>query len=57
VDHIDESCAELKTGKDEIAALMLRATYQIISDIQQPITAHIDEQVLEQIFNRFCIGK
>jgi tRNA modification GTPase len=57
MDHIDESRTELKTGNDEIAALILRAAYQVISDIQQPITAHIDEQVLDQIFNRFCIGK
>ena len=55
--HVGESIDELKAGNDEIAALMLRAAYQAVSDIQQPITAHIDEQILEQIFSRFCIGK
>jgi len=57
MDHVNESIDELKAGNDEVAALMLRAAYQTISDIQQPVIAHIDEQVLEQIFNRFCIGK
>ena len=57
VGHITESIDELKAGNDEITALLLRAAYQTISDIRQPIGAHIDEQILEQIFNRFCIGK
>ena len=38
----------------EITAMMLRAAYHAISDIDQH---HIDEQILEQIFGRFCIGK
>jgi len=34
--------------------MMLRAAYKTVSDIeQQPI----DEQILERIFSRFCIGK
>jgi tRNA U34 5-carboxymethylaminomethyl modifying GTPase MnmE/TrmE len=57
INHISESIDELKAGNDEVAALMLRAAYQAVSDIRQPIAAHIDEQILEQIFNRFCIGK
>jgi tRNA U34 5-carboxymethylaminomethyl modifying GTPase MnmE/TrmE len=37
--------------------MMLRAAYQAISDIEQPAAVRIDEQILGQIFNRFCIGK
>jgi tRNA modification GTPase len=55
--HVNESIDELKAGNDEVAALLLRAAYQAVSDIRQPIATHIDEQILEQIFNRFCIGK
>ena len=55
--HVGEGIDELKAGSDEVAAMMLRAAYQAISDIEQPAAAHIDEQILGQIFNRFCIGK
>ena len=57
IDHISESIYELKTGNDEVAAMMLRAAYQAVSDIEQPATAHINEQILGHIFSRFCIGK
>ena len=40
-------------GNDEIAAMMLRAAYQDLSNIEQ----NIDEKILENIFSRFCIGK
>lgn len=55
--HVSESVAELTAGNDEVAAMMLRAAYEALSDIEQPGAAHIDEQILEQIFRRFCIGK
>jgi tRNA modification GTPase len=55
--HVDESIDELKAGSDEVAAMMLRAAYQALCDIEQPGLAHIDEQILEQIFSRFCVGK
>jgi tRNA U34 5-carboxymethylaminomethyl modifying GTPase MnmE/TrmE len=38
----------------EVVAMMLRVAYQDISNIEQET---IDEQVLERIFSRFCIGK
>ncbi len=57
ISHMDESIDELKVGNDDVVALMLRAAYQAVSEIRQPIAGHIDEQILEQIFNRFCIGK
>ena len=55
--QITESMDELSAGNDEVAAMMLRAAYQALSDIEQPGAAHIDEQILGQIFSRFCIGK
>lgn len=55
--QVGEASDELKAGNDEVAAMMLRAAYQAIADIEQPAAARIDEQILGQIFNRFCIGK
>ena len=57
IDQINESIDEVKAGNDEIAAMTLRAAYQAISDIEQPAAVHIDDQILGQIFSRFCIGK
>ena len=54
IENIDESIAELKEENDEVAAMLLRAAYQGMSRIEYE---HIDEQVLENIFSRFCIGK
>ncbi len=54
IKDIGEAMSELKAGNDEIAAMMLRLAYRGISDIEQ---RHIDEEVLERIFSRFCIGK
>jgi tRNA U34 5-carboxymethylaminomethyl modifying GTPase MnmE/TrmE len=54
IENISESLNELKAGNDEVTAMMLRAAYQDISNISQQ---HIDEQILERIFSRFCIGK
>jgi tRNA U34 5-carboxymethylaminomethyl modifying GTPase MnmE/TrmE len=57
IGQISESIDELNAGNDEVAAMMLRAAWQAVSDIERPGTAHIDEQILGQIFSRFCIGK
>jgi tRNA U34 5-carboxymethylaminomethyl modifying GTPase MnmE/TrmE len=54
IENVSESVNELKVGNDEVAAMMLRAAYYDLSNIQQQ---HIDEQILENIFRRFCIGK
>ena len=58
IENIRESIKELEAGNDEgcpeVAAMMLRAAYQGICDIEQQ---HIDEQILERIFSRFCICK
>ena len=53
-DNIDKAIKQLKDSNDEIAAMMLRAAYQAISGIQAEA---VDEQILERIFHRFCIGK
>jgi len=45
---------ELKAGNDELAAMMLRTAHNQLSDIEQH---NIDEQLLDRIFSRFCIGK
>jgi tRNA U34 5-carboxymethylaminomethyl modifying GTPase MnmE/TrmE len=57
IENVDESIVELKAGNDEIAAMMLRSAYQSVSGIESTAAGHIDEQILEQIFSRFCIGK
>jgi tRNA modification GTPase len=54
IKNISESGKEIKAGNDEVAAMLMRAAYQSLSDIQQQ---PLDEQILEKIFSRFCIGK
>jgi tRNA modification GTPase len=54
IENTEESIDELKAGNDEVTAMMLRAAYQAISTIEQQ---HIDDDILERIFSRFCIGK
>jgi tRNA modification GTPase len=51
---LDEAIAQIEQGSDEVAAAMIRAACQALSEIeQQPI----DEQILDRIFSRFCVGK
>ncbi len=57
IENVSESISELRAGNDEVAAMMLRAAYQAISGIESATGGHVDEQILEQIFSRFCIGK
>lgn len=57
INNVSESIDEVKKGNDEVTAMMLRAAYQAVCDIAQPADAHIDDQILEHIFSRFCIGK
>ncbi|MHC4173098.1 MAG: tRNA modification GTPase [Planctomycetota bacterium] len=59
IENISESINELQAGNDEVAAMMLRAAYQGICDIESATggPGQIDEQILEKIFGRFCIGK
>ncbi len=54
IKNISESVKEINAINDEVAAMLMRAAYQSLSDIQQQ---PLDEQILEKIFSRFCIGK
>jgi len=54
IECIGEAAKEVKAGNDEIAAMLLRTAIDVLSDIEHQ---HIDEQVLENIFSHFCIGK
>jgi tRNA modification GTPase len=59
IENVIEATRELKAGNDEVGAMMLRAAYQVLSDIEFAIGegGRADEQILERIFSRFCIGK
>jgi tRNA U34 5-carboxymethylaminomethyl modifying GTPase MnmE/TrmE len=57
IENVSESISELRAGNDEVAAMMLRAAYQAVSGIESATGGHVDEQILEQIFSSFCIGK
>jgi len=53
-EDVRQAAAEIESGNEEVAAMMIRTAHQTISEIEhQPI----DEQVLDRIFTRFCIGK
>jgi tRNA modification GTPase len=54
IENISESVSLLKSGSDEVAAMMLRTAHQSLSYIERQ---HTDEQILQRIFSRFCIGK
>ncbi len=54
LDAVEEAGREIARGADEIAASLLRSAVESIGLGQ---TAPIDEQLLDRIFSRFCIGK
>jgi tRNA modification GTPase len=53
IESLQEAVELLSEGSDEVACMTLRATHQSLGQVEQ----HIDEQVLDSIFSRFCIGK
>jgi tRNA U34 5-carboxymethylaminomethyl modifying GTPase MnmE/TrmE len=54
VENIRQAIAEVKQGREEVAVMMIRAACEAISGIERQ---HLDEQVLDRIFSRFCVGK
>ena len=54
IENISDAAGQLKAGNDEVVAMLLRAGYQAVSNIE---AEHVDEQILDNIFKRFCIGK
>jgi tRNA modification GTPase len=54
IESVRQSITEANHSRAEIAATMIRAAWQALAEIeQQPL----DEQILDRIFSRFCIGK
>ncbi|NQV32018.1 MAG: 50S ribosome-binding GTPase [Phycisphaeraceae bacterium] len=53
IESLKEAVELLLHDSDEVACMTLRATHQSLGQVEQ----HIDEQVLDSIFSRFCIGK
>lgn len=54
IEAVGQAASELAQGHEEVAAVMIRTACQAISDIEsQPV----DEEVLDRIFGRFCVGK
>jgi tRNA modification GTPase len=51
---IRHAIVEVNRGNEDVAVMMIRAACQAISQIEQQ---SLDEQVLDRIFSRFCIGK
>ena len=52
--QIAQAMAEVTRGHEEVAVLMIRAACQALTQIEQQ---SLDEEVLDRIFSRFCIGK
>jgi tRNA modification GTPase len=53
-EQIVQAMVEVTRGNEEVAVLMIRAACQALVQIEQQ---SLDEQVLDRIFSRFCIGK
>ncbi len=54
IENLGQAVNESKAGNDEVVAMLLRAAYLSISSIEHQ---HVEEEILEKIFSRFCIGK
>jgi tRNA U34 5-carboxymethylaminomethyl modifying GTPase MnmE/TrmE len=59
IENVIEATSELKEGNDEVTSMILRAAYRGLYDIESATSGpdRADEQILEMIFSRFCIGK
>ncbi len=54
IESVRQAIAEVSRGHEEVAGMMIRAACQAITQLEQQ---SLDEQVLDRIFSRFCIGK
>jgi tRNA modification GTPase len=54
IESVRQSVTEVSRGREEVAGMMLRTACQVIAQIEQQ---SLDEQVLDRIFSRFCVGK
>jgi tRNA modification GTPase len=54
VENVRQATAEVRQGREEVAVMMIRTACAAISGLSQQ---HLDEQVLDRIFSRFCVGK
>ncbi len=57
IENAGQAAEELGLGNDELAAMLLRAAYEDLGEIDRPGAGHLDERILDEIFGRFCIGK
>lgn len=53
IENVSQAIDALNVGSDEVAAMLIRAAFSSVGSIEQPV----DEQILEKVFSRFCIGK
>ena len=54
IESTRQAADRMNQGQEEVAAMMIRSAYQALSAIE---SEPVDEQVLDRIFGRFCIGK
>jgi tRNA U34 5-carboxymethylaminomethyl modifying GTPase MnmE/TrmE len=57
IENAGQAAEQLGLGNDELAAMLLRAAYEELGEIDRPGAGHVDERILDEIFGRFCIGK
>jgi tRNA modification GTPase len=54
VENVRQAMMEVQQGREEVAVMMIRAACEAVSGLSRQ---HLDEQVLDRIFSRFCVGK
>ncbi|HSW02780.1 MAG TPA: GTPase [Sedimentisphaerales bacterium] len=54
VENVRQAMMEVQQGREEVAVVMIRAACEAISGLERE---HLDEQILDRIFSRFCVGK
>ena len=59
IENVAASIEEIKMYNDEVAAMLLRAAHRCVCDLESATggSLPVDDQILEHIFSRFCIGK